>query len=90
MNAAPSSPAIRSASAMSSVTDTALARAGIDDERQDTQDPVVVLEPGQRVEGDEPEDDALVLGDHDPGVLGREASHALRRCRSGRPGSPRR
>ena len=43
--------------------DASLARPGVDDEGEDPDDPVVVLEAGQRVDRDEPEDRAVVLGD---------------------------
>ncbi len=43
--------------------DTALARTRIHDEGKDPDDPVIVLKPRHRVEGDEAEHLALVLGD---------------------------
>ena len=66
MNAAPSSRPIALGLGHQRSADAALARAGVDDEREDPDDPVVVLEARQRVDGDEAEDRAVVLGDDDP------------------------
>jgi len=53
-----------------------LARPGVDDERQDAQDPIVMLEARQRVDGDEPEHRPVVLGDDHPGMGRRESLEA--------------
>jgi hypothetical protein len=53
------------------MTDTTLTRAGVDHEREDADDAVVVLEPRQGVERHEPEERSLLLGDDDPRVLRR-------------------
>ena len=53
--------------------DAPFAGTGIDDEREDPDDPVVVLEPRQGVDGDEPEHRPIVLGDDDPGLWGGES-----------------
>src|SRR6188508_2140816 len=45
--------------------DAALACTRVDDESEDAEDPVVVLEAGQCVDGDEAEERAIVLGDDD-------------------------
>ena len=71
-NAAPSSVADPLRLGHERAADAALARAGVDDEGEDPHDPVVVLEARQGVEGDEPEHRALVLGDEDLRVVGRE------------------
>ena len=73
MKAAPSSRADPLGLGHQRPADAALARAGVDDEGEDPDDPVVVLEPRQGVEGDEPEERAVVLGDDDPGVGRGEA-----------------
>ena len=70
MNAAPSSRRDPLGLGDERAPDAALARAGIDDEGEDPHDPVVVLEARQRVEGDEAEDRAVVLGHDDLRVLG--------------------
>src|SRR4029079_19271002 len=56
---------------------TTLTRAGVDHEREDADDAVVVLESRQGVERDEPQQRALVFRDHDTRVLGREAAEPL-------------
>src|SRR6188768_3209678 len=45
--------------------DATLAGTRVDDEGEDADDPVVVLEAGQCVDGDEAKECALVLGDDD-------------------------
>ena len=67
MNAAPSSRPAEFRLLHQPVADAALADARIDDEGEDPDDPVAVLEAGQRVEGDEPEDLAIEIGDDDLG-----------------------
>src|SRR6188508_1991606 len=59
------------------MTDTTLTGAGVDHEREDADDAVVVLEPRQGVERDEPQHRALVFRDHDTRVLGREPAEPL-------------
>ena len=73
MNAAPSSRADPLGLGHQGPTDAALARPGIDDEREDAHDPVVVLEARHGVEGDEAEQRAVVLGHDDPGIGRGEA-----------------
>ena len=57
--------------------DAALAGTRIDHEGEDPQDPVVVLEPWQGMDGDEAEHRAVVLGDDHPRVRRREPLQAL-------------
>ena len=77
MNAAPSSVADALGLRHQRTTDPALARAGVDDQRQHAQDPVVVLEAGHRVERDEAQQRLLVLRDQDARMVRREAAEAL-------------
>ena len=77
VKAAPSSVATSSAAAMSARPEAALARAGIDHQGEQPDDPVVVLEARQGVQGDEAEDDAVALRDEDLRMVGREALEPL-------------
>ena len=68
------------------VADAAIADAGVDDEGHDPDDAVRLLEARQRVEGDEPEDVAVAVGDDHLRVLRGEARRGARRCRDGPDG----
>src|SRR5439155_6336830 len=57
--------------------DAALTNAGVDNEGHDPEDPVGVLEARQRMDRDEAENLAAVVGDDDSGVLGREPPQAI-------------
>ena len=72
------------------VADAPLADAGVDDEGHDPDDPVGVLEARQRVEGDEPEDVAVAVGDDDLRVLRGEPREAIDDVARAPTGSPRR